>query len=91
MNDLKAQLESVINKCGGFFGEYELNDGEYLLVHISAYKDGLHIAADFDETYFSCDVIKTPTGFYMPFDEYFDDLDHYLQAAGDEIEDYLNP
>lgn len=98
MKDLKTQLVEVIRgKCA--FGEYciDIEKRDYLLVHCdyNQIHDGLEIIADFEKPcHFSGDVIILNNGnFVIPFEhEYFDNIDHYLQKASDEIaEGYLIP
>ena len=94
MNTLNQQLQDTVARHGGLFAEHAIGHGDYLLVHFDACEQGLVISADFEcETYFSGEVIETPTGFIVPFDpEYHNDIEHYLLDASEEItEGYLCP
>ena len=94
MNTLKEQLQTAVINHSGLFAEYEMPCDEYLLVHFQVDDEGLYITGDFSlPRYFSGEVIEKPCGFIVPFDpEYFENLDHYLQFASDEItEGYLYP
>lgn len=95
--NLQTQLEKLVNAHGSLFAEYEINhEDEFLLVHFG-YNDqykGLFLSFDLSlgQTFFSGEVIELETGIVIPFDEYFEDLDYYLQKAGEEIiEGYLIP
>lgn len=94
MNTLKEQLQALYESHGGLFSEEAIGSGDYLLVHFEPCEQGIHLRADFERpTHFSGEVVETPTGFIIPFEpEYFDTIDHYLQAASEEIsEGYLLP
>lgn len=85
--------------------EYMLPNGDYLTVDITltvktedpsyggAIRYGVFFTGDFElPTCFSGDVKKWGDSYYLPIDEYFEDLDHYLQQIGLEIvEGYLTP
>lgn len=98
MKTLKEQLlEAMQRKCA--FGEYLINaeENDYLLVYCdyNVEHDGLELQACFDlPTYFSGEVIELENGnIVIPFEpEYFDDIQHYLEQAQQEIvEGYLIP
>lgn len=69
--------------------EFELTDGEFLLVDISFCDDGLYF--EFDEnnlkTWFSGDVIKYGGGYKIKFNGCFDNLDYYLREIYTEVMD----
>lgn len=95
--NLQNQLEKLVISHGGLFAEYEIeHEDEFLLVHFGhndQYK-GLFVSFDLSlgQTFFSGEVIELETGIVITFDDYFDDLDHYLQQASTEIiEGYLIP
>lgn len=93
-SELKEQLAECVNRYSGLFGEYRIsNDDDYLLVTIEQFKNGIFVNGDFEkECYFSGNVEVFETGFYMPFDKYFDHIDHYLEEISQEItEGYLIP
>lgn len=78
--------------------EYELNNGDYLLVSVKFVlfrgKGGFRF--DFDRgnlpTFFSSAVKIVKDTQYLPFDKYFDNLDTYLQQIDQEItEGFLIP
>lgn len=78
--------------------EYELNNGDYLLVniefHLSKGKGGFRYSFDDNglPVWFSGNVKKLGYKFILPFDKYFDNLDTYLQQIDQEItEGFLIP
>lgn len=98
MITLQDQLDQAVLKYSGIFSEYELKNGDYLLVHFCANSDNTGIEFSFDSdnlpTYFSGEVVMVNDNrYYLEFEpEYFDNIDHYFQAIADEInEGYLLP
>lgn len=78
--------------------EYELLNGDYLLVHIDLHlakgKGGFRFSFDSNDLpmWFSGNVKKLGYKFVLPFDKYCDDLDTYLQQVDQEItEGFLIP
>lgn len=78
--------------------EYELLNGDYLLVnidlHLSKGKGGFRFSFDSNDlpVWFSGSVKKLGYKFVLPFDKYFDKLDNYLQQIDQEItEGFLIP
>ena len=78
--------------------EYELLNGDYLLVqielHLAKGKGGFRFSFDSDNlpVWFSGDVKKLGYKFVLPFDKYFDNLDTYLEQIDQEItEGFLIP
>jgi len=95
---LKMQTIDLQNKYGGLFSEIEIPEDEYLLVQFCYNKEfnGIEFSADFAEpVHFSDDVIRLhPEGnyFVIKFNEYFDDLNYYIEQISDEIsEGYILP
>ena len=76
--------------------EYETSDGDYLTVDIELISSGVLFTMDAvtceDDLWFSDSIVQDGNEFIMPYDEYFEDLDYYLQEIDREvIEGYLIP
>ena len=104
MSSLKNQLQDAAQRSSGIFAEYELSNGDYLLVKFEYcdQNDGIKVLSDFclDRRFSGLAIDLNPSddpniinGFVIPFDhEYFDNIDHYLQQVGQEVvEGYLIP
>ena len=97
---MKNIIEQYAKMSKGIFPIFEIEcekDGEldYFIFNIETNKDGIVFnIPDTDlKTYFSGNIKKlSNSSFMMPFDDYFDDLDYYLQEIYQEItEGYLFP
>lgn len=94
---INAQWQTMINNGRIPVMEYEMDNGDWLVVDIN-YDTGLgYLTFSFDQdnkpVFFDGSIIKGDNGFYRyPLDEYFDSLDHYLQEISQNIiEGFLIP
>lgn len=76
--------------------EYQVSEDDWLLVDVSLIEgEGLLFSFDKEiafDTHFSGEVEKVLNHYQVNFDEYFDNLDHYLQLIDSEMtEGYLLP
>jgi len=75
--------------------EIELSNGDYLLVNIDYTQGNDYISFSFDDSllvYFDGEIKKHGGGYHVILDEYFDNLDSYLQLIYDNIlEGYIIP
>jgi len=75
--------------------EIELSNGDYLLVNIDYTQGDDFISFSFDDSllvYFDGEIKKHGGGYHVILDEYFDNLDSYLQLIYDNIlEGYIIP
>ena len=95
MNTIKQQFEAMLQRGIIPCMEYQTSDGDWLLVNIKCSDQGITFSFDSMEkpVYFDGEIITyNDCYFCMPFDEYFEDLDYYLQAISDNIiEGFLLP
>ena len=87
---LKQQWTTMLERGGMPLFEIEIIKGDYCLVELRISDHGFIF--EFDSlclsTWFDGDVRQLgPNTFLLPFDEDFDDLDHYIQAIFDNISD----
>ncbi len=95
-NHLKDQFDRML-KSGiiPVIEEQILIDGEldYLTINIDISEKGFIF--EFDDRFdvsFGGEIKKIGDCYLLPFDEYFDDIDHYLQMISDNIMDgYILP
>ena len=74
--------------------ELEIVNDEYLLVDLSIDEKGIYFEFDDEKpTCFDGEIVKIQDGVYlMPFEEYEQSLDYYLQGISDNLtEGYLIP
>lgn len=66
--------------------EYEMRDGDYLVIDIHTSAKGVHfnLSEDFT-TAFSNEVLRDGYNYYIPYDGYTDTLDAYLELIDQEI------
>lgn len=91
MNTIINQFESMLDR--GIFPilEYKLSNGEYLTVEVTitdrqSKRQGIVFNLSEDlETSFSGNVETFNGNFLLPYDEYFDNLDYYLEEINNEI------
>ena len=102
MNTLHAQFNQILDRGNIPCFEYEISNGDYLLVDIQitdkqANTQGLLFSFDTDNkpVSFYGDIVTFENNnnlFLLPFDEYSEDLDYYLQGLYENIiEGYLIP
>lgn len=91
-----AEFEKMINagKMPAFELQYEKNgEREWCLVVLSMHTDGIHFGIPDANIVprFSGNIVKlTELWYLLPFDEYFDNLDYYLQEIYQEmVENYF--
>ena len=72
--------------------EYQIGEGNYLLVDVALVDNGAAILFSFDrrpfptaDVWFSGDVIKVLDNYQITIDEYTDNLDIYLQQIDQEM------
>lgn len=99
---MKEFAQNIVNQFHNFIDnggmpviEYELKDGDFVEVYIAVDDKGVLFELDTLglKTYFSGDVQDTGGGVYrIKFDEFFTDLDYYLQNIDSEVtEGFLIP
>jgi hypothetical protein len=74
--------------------EFQTSIDDWLLVDISIHDKGLLFMFDDEnkDIYFSGEIKKIGDAYLLPFDEYFDHLEHYLEQISREItEGFLIP
>ena len=95
---VSAQFEAMIGRGRMPCFELEMSingQDEYLLVDLTVNSSG--VAFQFDSmglpVYFDGEIVTiNDNAYYIPFDEYFDNLDHYLEAIYANIgEGFLCP
>ena len=93
IESLQAQFSDMLSRGVMPLFEYELNNGDFLEVKITICDRGVWFIFDNElETFFSGDIRKDGKEFLLPFDLYFDNLDHYLQQIDMEMtEGYIIP
>jgi hypothetical protein len=94
IKDLHAQWDAMIVKGIYPIMEFQTSEDDWVAVDISIHDKGLLFM--FDEynkdVYFSGEIKKRGEAYLLTFNQYFDNLDHYLQQINDEItEGYLLP
>lgn len=93
VESLKSQFSDMLSRGIMPLFEYELNNGDFLLVELSIDDCGLWFSFDNElETFFSGEIKNKGHNFLLPFDLYFDNLDRYLQQIDLEMtEGYIIP
>ena len=94
LHTLEVQFNEMLSRNTIPCFEYEMNDGEYLVVNISLSHTpkgrfrGIEFNFDQDgkDVYFDSETMKLGGGAYcVKVDSCFDDLDSYLQAIDNDI------
>ena len=95
MQTIKDQFNDMLNRSIIPCFEYEMSNDEYLLVNLQISDKGIEFSFDSDNLDCSFDgEIETINSnhYVLLFDEYFEDLDYYLQMIDNNIiEGYLLP
>ena len=98
MQTIKDQFDAMLDSGVIPAMEYQIKNyggNDWLLVDIGINDRGVTFSFDSMEkpTYFDGEIITYNDCYYcLPFDEYFEDLDYYLQAISDNItEGFLLP
>ena len=94
-NNLVQQFNEMLERSIIAYIEYELPDNEWLVVNITVtdkqteQKGILFSLSEDFETHFSGDIVKVGFRYLLPYDEYFDSLDNYLEQIDLEITEGL--
>lgn len=92
-NSIKAQFDAMLSRGTIPCFEYQISEDDYLLVNLELSDNGLLFSFDSDNKRVAFDgVIEVINNnhYLLPFDEYFDDLDYYLQMIDENMtEGYL--
>lgn len=95
MQTIKTQFNDMLARGKMPIMEYQINKDDWLLVTLNYDDQGITFSFDSMEkpVYFDGDVATyNDCYFCIPYDEYFEDLDYYLQAISDNIlEGFLLP
>jgi len=90
-NNLVQQFNDMLDRGVIPCMEYQLPDNEWLVVDmqvmdLQSERKGIvfSLSEDFT-TYFSGDIETIGGNFLLPYDEYFESLDSYLEQISDEI------
>lgn len=94
MDIIKKQFNEMLDRAIIPCFEYELLEGEYLIVDLQAGEKG--IIFEFDDqslpVNFDGEIENNGDTWLLPYDIYFEDLDHYLQMIDQNIsEGFLIP
>ena len=100
-NTIKQQWDQMLGRGIMPLIEYQIRENDWLTCDIELTEKGIVFSFDEREAtdpkfFFSGDVMQLHPENYgrylLPFDEYFDDLDHYLQQIDQEMtEGFLLP
>lgn len=91
MNTIQVQFSEMLNRGTLPYLEYELIDGEFLLVEIQATDKGLEFSADFNDLpcFFDGQISGSGNFWLLPYDLDFS-LDQHLELIDQNItEGYL--
>lgn len=88
MQTIQQQFDTMLERGIIPVFEFELSNGEFIIVDISINDSGVVFSFDTQDAilYFSGNVERiSDNTFVYQFDEYFDSLDYYLQEIHQEI------
>lgn len=95
MQTIKDQFNAMLESGKITAMEYPTSENDWLLVDIGISDQGVTFSFDSDNknTFFEGEIVQyNDCYFCLPFDEYFKDLDYYLQMINDNIiEGFLLP
>lgn len=95
MNTIKQQFEAMLQRGIIPCMEYQTSEDDWLLVNIECSDQGIVFSFDSDNKRVAFDgeiITYNDCRYCLPYDEYFEDLDYYLQMIDQNIiEGFLLP
>lgn len=87
MNTIQKQFQEMLNRGTLPYLEYELFNGEFLLVELKATEKGIEFSADFNDLpcFFDGQIEGAGNFWVLPYTENFEELDDYLVTTDQNI------